>query len=683
MVKNFINRLKQEVLNNIENENFGVSELAEKVGMSRSNLLRRIQKEKGCSASQFIRKIRLEEAMSLLEANEKTVSEVSYMVGFNSTSYFIKCFREQYGYPPGEVNQQSKKIEVKTNQTNSINSFFKYWPYFTAAALLIIAIFIYLSQNYSSNKTEDKSIAVLPFKNDSNDSTNLYFINGLMESVLNNLQSIGELRVVSRTSVEKYRNSKLSAPEIAEGLGVSYIVEGSGQKIGNQILLSIQLIEANKDNHLWSKQYNRQTADIFSIQMEVAKKIANSIEIILKPEEKEQIEQIPTQNIVAYDYYLKGLDHLHKESLPGLREGIELIKLAINEDPEFAHAHAVLAFSYYYLDLFSPNKTYTDSLIHYADKALLFNPKLAVALNAKALYYIKNADYNQAVEYLEKALEYNPNSATVINTLSDVYTNHLPDTKKYLEYALKGIRLDIASYDSSTTSYIYLHLSNALIQTGFVDEALTSIDQSLQYNPDNLFSEYVKAYILYAKNQDLNQTKNLLKQALAKDTNRFDIILEIGNVCYYQQEWNEAAKYFDKFLAIREYMQLQSYIHKNVEMAYVYRKVGKYVEAEKLITDYKTFIEQDQSVYRNLFWSAYYAYMNDDQNTIRYLKKFSEEESIQIWVPLFTPNDPLFQTIKNTSEFIGIMDTIKQQFWQNHKKIKSKLENEGLISTLK
>jgi len=683
MDKNFINRLKQEILDNIENENFGVSELADKVGMSRSNLLRRIQKEEGCSASQFIRKIRLEEAMFLLERNEKTVSEVSYMVGFNSTSYFIKCFRELYGYPPGEVNQQSKQIKVNTSKSITTNPLFKYWHYITAATLLIITMFIYLNQNYSSNKIENKSIAVLPFKNDSNDSTNLYFINGLMESVLNNLQSIGELRVVSRTSVEKYRNSKLSAPEIAEDLGVSYIVEGSGQKIGNQILLSIQLIEAKNDNHLWSKQYNRQTVDIFSIQMEVAKKIANSIEIILKPEEKERIEQIPTQNIVAYDLYLKGLNHLHQETLPGLREGIELIKLAIKEDPDFAQAQAVLAFSYYYLDLFTPNKTYTDSLIHYADKALLFNPKLAVALNAKALYYIKHGDYNQAVEYLEKALEYNPNSATVINTLSDIYTNYLPDTKKYLEYALKGIRLDIASYDSSTTSYIYLHLSNALIQTGFIDEALTSINQSLQYNPNNLFSEYVKAYILYAKNQDLNQTKNLLKQALAKDTTRFDIILEIGNVCYYQEEWDEAAMYFEKFLTIREYMHLQSYIHKNVEIAYVFRKIGKYVEAEKLITDYKSFIEQDQSVYRNLFWSAYYAYMKDNQNTIRFLMKFSKEESIQIWVALFTPNNPLYQPIKNTTEFNSIMDTIQQQFWRNHAIMKHKLENEGLISILK
>src|SRR5690606_34887147 len=136
---------------------------------------------------------------------------------------------------------------------------------------------------------QEKSIAVLPFKNDSNDSSNVYLVNGLMESTLNNLQQINGLRVVSRTSVEKYRNGTKSIPEMAEELNVSYFVEGSGQKIGDRILLNIQLIEASTDRHLWTKQYRREMRDVFGLQQEIARDIAGKIEVRITPEEAERI----------------------------------------------------------------------------------------------------------------------------------------------------------------------------------------------------------------------------------------------------------------------------------------------------------------------------------------------------------------------------------------------------------
>ena len=129
----------------------------------------------------------------------------------------------------------------------------------------------------------------MPFKNDSADSTNVYIVNGLMESILNNLQKIENLRVISRTSVEKYRTQQKTIPEIARELGVSYLVEGSGQKAGDKILLNIQLIDAKSDKHLWAEQYARETGDIFELQQEVAKKIAGEIEVIITPEEVNRI----------------------------------------------------------------------------------------------------------------------------------------------------------------------------------------------------------------------------------------------------------------------------------------------------------------------------------------------------------------------------------------------------------
>src|SRR6056297_1610634 len=175
MQEDFINHITEIISENIADEQFGVSELAAKLHMSRSTLLRRIKKQSGVSASQFIRQIRLEMAFDLLKNESYTVSEVSYKVGFGSTSYFIKCFREHYGYPPGEVG----KADFEATNENASNSFLnKYkWAIMALAILLIsgIAYILIPSSPPTAGVTQkislEKSIAVLPFKNESNDST--------------------------------------------------------------------------------------------------------------------------------------------------------------------------------------------------------------------------------------------------------------------------------------------------------------------------------------------------------------------------------------------------------------------------------------------------------------------------------------------------------------------------------
>jgi len=676
----FTIKLKELILQNISNEQFGVSELAEAVGMSRSNLLRRIQKDHNCSASQFIRNVRLNEAMLLLKDGNKTVSEITYMVGFSSSSYFIKCFREHYGYPPGEVKKHKYNGKAKPQTQSKIK---KWWWLLAAAALATGTLLLVHFSKADDEKPSEKSIAVLPFVNDSDDLSNVYVINGLMEAILNNLQSLKGLKVVSRTSVEKFRNSQLTIPEIAEELGVNYIVEGSGQKIGNQILLSVQLIQANTDDHLWAEQYNRQTDDIFKIQQEVAQKIASAVEVAITPDEQKRLDVVPTNNMVAYDLFLKALDELNNETESGLQQGVTLLRQAIDKDEQFALAHGVLSIAYYYKDKFVANKSYGDSLIYYADKALLYNPELPQGLTGKALYYIRSNDVKQAIEYLEKALDYNPNSAMVINTLSDIYTNYLPDTRKYLEYALKGISLDINSYDSITASYIYLHLSNALVQNGFVKEANTSINKSLSYNPNNLFSEYVKAYILYAQNKDLAQTEIRLKAALDKDSTRFDIMQEIGNICYYQRKWDESYKYFKKYLQIRDHLQLNSYAHKNLEIAYVCQKTGDHELANQLLKQYKAYIDVDNSDYKPLLWSSYYAYIGESEKAIEQLQLLAKEDNLQYWILLFTPIDPLNDGIKNHPEYTKTLQLITEHFWKNHNALKENLKQAKLLDALK
>ena len=875
----FLNKIKEIIEENISNEQFGVSELAREIGMSRSNLLRKIKKLTKISVSRFIRQVRLKDAMEMLRQTSLNVSEVSYKVGFSSTSYFIKCFRDYYGYPPGKVGKRdlnesdsnqigqpsqshqlaaimftdiqgytalmqqdeekaiefrnrhrevfnavakkfkgkimqyygdgtlstfnsaidavrcgiemqlafreepqipvrigihsgdiifteddiigdgvniasrieslaaagsvfiSEKVfdEVKNQsgiQTASLGKFevknvgkplevftitnpglvvperdqitrniinkslsdikeFREkgkrigikWVFIILAAILVgyliytTDVFEITKQFFSSSDQTNtkKSIAVLPFINDSNDSTNVYIINGLMESILNNLQKIEDLRVISRTSVEKYRNTPKLIPEIARDLNVNYFVEGSGQKIGDQILLNIQLIEALTDKHLWAEQYNREAKDIFKLQTEVAKNIADKIEVIITPEEEEMIEKVPTDNLVAYDYFLKGLDLFYKGSRESLEEAITYFKKAIEHDSVFARAYADIAIAYYFLDFMHAEKNYSEQINNYADQALLFDPKLPQSLIAKALFYMNNAEYELAVTYLEKALQYNPNSALVINILSDFYANIIPDTEKYLEYAVKGIQLDIAAQDSITASFTYLHISNAFVQSGFIDEAEKYINKSLDYNPENLYSEYVKAFILYARDRDLLQLKELLIEALNKDSTRLDIMQEVGKICYYMRDYACAYKYYKKFIEIKEAYNLDIYRGENAKIGVVLSKVGLINESEKYFKDFKEYAENDKSIYKHLSLAVYYSYKGDTEKAIEHLKLFSQEDNYFYWIIIFLKIDPLIHNIKDLPEFKKIINDIETKFWNSHKQIKDSLEGKELL----
>lgn len=681
----FLALLQRVVEENVADENFGVSELANAINMSRSNLLRRLKKSTGKSVSVFIRQVRLKKAMEMLKNSSQNISEISYAVGFSSTSYFIKCFREEYGFPPGEANKRiqldsilEEVLPVK-GQKRSKNALILAMSLLTVL-LVVIGYYVIRSTNEPRSIQIEKSIAVLPFKNDSNDSSNIYLINGLMESTLNNLQKINDLRVVSRTSTEKFRNSIKTIPEIAKELNVSYFVEGSGQKIGDKILLNVQLIEAATDKQLWAKKYSREVTSLFELQEEIAKSIANEVQAIITPLEKVLIEKAPTDNLEAYDYFLKAYDLFEKRTNEDHIKAIPLFEKAIALDEEFALAHAVMAINYYYLDIFKQKKEYLNEINIHSDKALLYDSKLAQSLMSKALYYLHNEEYSLAAPYLEKALEYNPNSAAVINLLSSFYSTYSPNTEKYLEYALKGVQLNVAAYDSMTASYIYLNLSNALIQTGFVDEALKYVDVSLSYFESNPFSNYVKAYMLYAKNHDWAETRKHLFVEWKKDTSRLDILQDLAKSYYFNRDFDSANYYYERFIKMREVAQLDIYRHEHATIALVFEEVGKLEESKRYFADYLDFFSTDQSIYKNLALSVYYAHLNDFKKSIEYLELFSKEDNYMYWVVLF-PNDPLVDKIQDSPEHIRLMKKIEDKFWENHRRLRKTLEDKDLLES--
>ena len=219
---------------------------------------------------------------------------------------------------PAHGTEEDKSIDITA--TAMITKKSKKWLFAILVAMLSIAglfgIFKIIETSKQANDIAslEKSIAVLPFINDSPDKDNEYFCNGMMEEILNNLQKIKDFRVLSRTSAEKYRGStKLSVPEIAKELDVNYIVEGSVQKYGNTFQLRVQLIAANNEKHLWGESYEqeiKETNDIFKIQSQVAQTIAAELKATITTDEKLLIEKTSTTNLTAYDFYQRGNEEL-------------------------------------------------------------------------------------------------------------------------------------------------------------------------------------------------------------------------------------------------------------------------------------------------------------------------------------------------------------------------------------
>jgi len=682
MENQFLEKLKDIINQNLSNEQFGVSELAREIGMSRSNLLRKVKKIAGLSVSQFIREQRLKYALELLKENEFTVSEISYKVGFSSTSYFIKCFREKYEFSPGEAQQKTfdAEPEIDSPQETKTSTKNARWLFSIIILILVVAVLFKVIIPLTVKKsTQKKSIAVLPFINDSADSTNVYIVNGLMESILNNLQKIEGLRVISRTSVEKYRHSRKSMPELAKELNVRYIVEGSGQKIGNEIVLNIQLIEGNRDGHLWAHQYKRTAEDIFTLQNEVAKNIADEVKVFVSPDEEKRINKIPTTNPVAYDYFLQGLDLLQKGTQESARDAIPFFQKAIAEDENYARAHAAVAISYYVMEDDLVDKQFTDSVNFYADKALLLDSQLPQSLIAKALFYMNNREFEKAIPYFEKTLEFHPNNDLVLMFLVDLYANHFPDTEKYLQYVLMGQKLDITEYDSTVQSYTYLHLSNALVQSGFVDKALFYINKSISFSSENLFSQYVRAYVLYAKNQDLEATQKILLETFKKDTTRLDVMQEVAKTYFYQRDYQNSYKYYKPFYEVRKDYNLDIYHSEDIKIARVYFEMGLNEEAGEILETFKQFAENDRSLYKNMYWALYFAQTNNFEQCIEHLSLFSEQKNYHIWTVLFTPIDPVFEKMADRKEFKLLMKEIKNNFQQYHTRLRKSLEEKDLL----
>ena len=346
-----------------------------------------------------------------------------------------------------------------------------------------------ISSSATAPGTISKSIAVLPFANLSRDPDNAFFTDGVQDEILTDLAKIADLKVISRTSVMQYKSGVArNLRKIGQQLGVAHLVEGSVQRAANKVRVNAQLIDARTDAHLWAQTYDRDLADVFAIQSEIAKAIADQLQAKLSPNEKKAIEQPPTTDLAAFDLYSRAKSLLLTAGFsatgePDLRKAIELLDEAVKRDPSFFDAYCQLAYAHEYLYAIS-GSDHTPARLALAEAALQaatrLRPDAAETHLARAQYlYYGLRDYAGALAELEIARRALPNDPRLFE-LTGYILRRRGQQEEGLQNLQRAVELDPRNFytlQQIALSYQYL---------GRYAEAIAALDRALAIVPDNV-----------------------------------------------------------------------------------------------------------------------------------------------------------------------------------------------------
>jgi TolB-like protein len=416
--------------------------------------------------------------------------------------------------------QHKETVKHETSTTWKIVSY--------ASIVIIIAL---LAFNILSKKKSDdlgnlvKSIAVLPFVNLSNDPEQEYFSDGIVEAILNHLFKVGELKVISSTSTKRYRNTQLPLKQIADELGVSAILTGSVQKIGNNVRITTQLIDSRTDAHMWSEIYDKDLSDIFSIQTEVAQNVARELKATLTSEEKEQIEKNQTQNLEAYNLYLQGRFFWNKRTEEGLKKSIEYFEKAIALDEDYALAIAGLADAYNVQAFWgwSPAKEGYAKAKELAERAIEIDSKLAEA-HATLGNILCYGEWNweEAGKELLLAIELNPKYATAhqyYSELLDVIGQN-EDARLQINLALELDPYNLLMHNISVQNYYH---------EGNLNKSLEECLEMQELDP-NYSLAYLWSFNIYVRQREDIKAVEALQKMMFLDTITAKHVYEVKDV---------------------------------------------------------------------------------------------------------------------------------------------------------
>ncbi len=472
--------------------------------------------------------------------------------------HLFNLCKEDLGNPQLPEKLKRRKRWKETGPVHPVAS--SRWPRWAPIAALLlsgcalaISFTIFLRHRAMRSETFnnfagpilDKSIAVLPFENLSDDKQNAYFADGVQDEILTNLAKVADLKVISRTSVMQYKNIiQRNLREVGKTLGVAHILEGAVQRAGGRVRVSAQLIDARTDAHLWGESYDRDIADVFAIENELAEQIVAQLKSRLSPQEKAAIEQKPTSDLAAYDLYLRGRDLIDRavfSSGKELFEAIGLLQQAVKRDPSFALAYYQLAHA--------DDQLYVRAIDHTAERLKLaeaaieslrrLQPDSGEAHLALAKhFYWGYLDYDKARNELAAARRGLPNDPVVflLTAYIDRRQGRWDDSLKNMQQALS---LDPRG---PQTPFMLEQISRTYELLRRYADMAAALDRALALVPNNPTLRLNRARVDLSSRGDIQPFKTTLRSLLGDKPQAADFAPQWFEVAEYERNWDEATR---------------------------------------------------------------------------------------------------------------------------------------------
>lgn len=542
----FINSVKEIILKNIKDEHFGVSQLATEMGLSRSQLLRKIKSSTGKSTNHLVKEIRLREAAKLIREGKYTASEIAYQVGFNSPSYFNKCFHQFFKLTPGEFKEKQienpNEIIVPKNYKSHFRKAITKRIYFVISVIIVSTLTIVFNRSIFprvSSINQQASIAVLPFLNLSDNEKHDYLADGITEAIILELSKRKALRVISRTSAMRYKGEKELCSNIAKELGVNLLLEGSLLYSQDSLRLIVQLIEPlPNEKHIWSSRYDQKFEDVLQLVTHISNEIAHEINMIIFP--NLSIDVNKKTNPQAYDLYLRGRHLWQQGNSSSVQRSIEYLDKSIKLDSTYAPAYATLAEAY-----ISLNKLIRDNekkIVHRGKSRTAINKALELDQSSGLSFITKGNicrkfdwDWAGMKMMAEKGLKLNPNNSRGHILLSDYYLIN-GDFKKSVSEALLAKKLDPLNPGTGCLLAERYYLANKY------EKSITEYKKVIELFPNYGFAWDGIGYVQFITGQKKDAMKSWrrLQEIMGNDS-----IAQQFNILTYEQSfryWLKKAK---------------------------------------------------------------------------------------------------------------------------------------------
>ena len=600
-------------------------------------------------------------------------------------------------HPEGGIVKTEAAKEVSEKASPPSSKGWKIASYISFVVIVALVVFHILSRSNESKEIAilDKSIAVLPFISLSDDPEKQYLADGVMDAILLHLSKIEDLRVMSRTSVEQYRKTEKTVNEICQELDVAFLLEGSFQKYGDQAKLTVQLIIPGTEGHVWANDYDREWKDIFSVQSEVAQKIAGELKAVITPEEEKLIEKIPTTNLTAYEFYQKGREEYIKywldyKNVEAFENAVDLFHYALEYDSTYAQAYAGLAMTLqsmhvasntylqFYSDTYLQRQTF-DSVLHLANLALSFDSQVDEAHVVKGNYFREIGQLDTAEIEFNSAIELNPNSWEAYYGIGELY--FLIDNLKALIHYHQAASL----HHGSELPIILKKIITVYFFVGLYEQAKVYNEEDMKLDGDSM-SYYFSSYGIEVCSGNFEKAGEFLNYAYAIDSTNIGVLQNMGSNYMYLGQHEESLVYFKKYV---DQLKLLGGTSINImhRIGYAYWQAGHFEEAEyyfdKQIETCNGLIELDrpQAQNANVYYdlAGVYAFRGEKDKAYENLEIFNQKESMYSAMVTMMKNDPMFNSIRDEPEFQQIVRDVEAKFQAEHERIRQWLEENDML----